>query len=57
MPVWGDTTEEDETSGEEAAAAVVALMARSKTYSDDEPVDSLSQHKEKVRGLKKAKLE
>ena len=47
--------EEDETSGEEEAA--VALMARSESDSDDEPIDSLSQLKEKVCGLDKAKLE
>jgi len=47
--------EEDETSREEEA--VVALMARSESDSDDEPIDSLSQLKEKVCGLDKAKLE
>ena len=32
-------------------------MARSDTDSDDEPLDSLAQLKDKVRGLNKAKLE
>jgi len=32
-------------------------MARSELDSDDEPVDSLSQLKEKMRGINKAKLE
>ena len=55
LAAWGDTTEEDEASEEKEAA--VALMARSESDSDIEPVKSLSQLKEKVRGLKKAKLE
>jgi len=55
LAAWGDTTEDDEASEEEEA--VVALMARSKSDSDDEPVDSLSQLKGKVRGLNKTKLE
>ena len=55
LAAWGDTTEDDEASEEEEA--VVALMARSESDSDDEPVDSLSQLKGKVRGLNKTKLE
>jgi len=47
--------EEDETSGEEEA--VVVLMARSKLDLEDEPVDSLSQLKQKVRGLNNEKPE
>jgi len=46
MTSWGDTTEEDETSREEEAT--VALMAKSESYLDNEPVDSLSQLMEKV---------
>ena len=55
MAAWGDTSEEDEASEEEEA--VVALMAKSESESDVEPVESLSQLKRKVRGLSKAKIE
>jgi len=55
LAACGDTTEDDEAS--EEAEDVVALMARSESDSDDEPLDSLAQLKEKVRGLNKAKLE
>jgi len=48
LVAWGDSTEEEEE-------ATVALMERSD--SDDEPLDSLNQLKDKVRGLTKAKLE
>ena len=54
LAAWGDSTEEDEGTEEESAA--VALMARSDFDSDDEPLDSLAQLKDKVRGLNKAKL-
>jgi len=54
LAAWGDSTEEDEGAEEEDAA--VALMARSDSNSDDEPLDSLVQLKDKVRGLNKAKL-
>jgi len=53
LAAWSDTTEDDEASEEEEAA--VALMARSESDSDDEPLDSLAQLK--VRGLNKAKFE
>ena len=54
IAAWGDSTaEEDETEEEEAA---VALIARSDTESDDEPIDRLEQLKNKVCGLSKAKL-
>ena len=46
----GDSTEEEEE-------AAVALMARSDLDSDDEPLDSLAQLKDKLRGPNKAKLE
>ena len=52
---WGDSTEEEKETEEEET--VVALMARSDFDSDDEPLDSLAQLKDKVRGLNKAKLE
>ena len=52
---WGDSTEEDEGTEEEDAA--IALMAKSDSDSDDEPLDSLAQLKDKLRGLSKAKLE
>jgi len=55
LAAWGDTTEEDEAFEEEEAA--MALMVRSESDLDDEPVDSLAQLKEKVHGLNKAKLE
>ena len=55
MAAWGDTSEEDEASTVVAVAA--ALMARSETDSDFELVESLSQLKDKVRGLSKAKIE
>jgi len=55
LAAWGDSNEEDEETEEEDA--VVALIARSDSGSDDEPLDSLAQLKDKVRGLNKAKLE
>jgi len=55
LAAWGDSTEEEEGIEEEEAA--IALMARSDSDSDDEPLDSLAQLKDKVRGLNKAKLE
>ena len=54
LAAWGDTTEDDEASEEEEVA--VALMARSESDSDDEPLESLAQLKEKVHGLNKAPL-
>jgi len=56
MAAWGDTLEEDEASEEEEEEASIALMARSESESDVELVESLSQLKEKVRGLNKAKI-
>ena len=61
LSAWGETTEDDEASEEEEKEeeeeeADVALMARSETHLDDEPLDSLAQLKEKVRRLNKAKL-
>ena len=55
MAAWGETTEEDENSDEEEAE--LALMARSDSESEDEPMDSLAELKGKVRGLSKFKLE
>jgi len=55
LAAWGDSTEDEEGAEEEDAA--VALMAKSDSDSDDEPLDSLAQLKDKVRGLNKAKLE
>jgi len=40
LAAWGDSTEEDE--GTEEENAVVALMARNDSNSDDEPLDSLA---------------
>jgi len=55
LAAWGDSTEKDEGSDKEDAA--VALMGKSDYDSDDEPLDSLTQLKDQVRGLSKAKLE
>jgi len=55
LGAWGDSTEEDE--GTEEEDAVLALMARSESDQDDEPLDSLAQLKDKVRGLNKVKLQ
>ena len=55
LAAWRDSIEEEEGTEEEEAA--IALMARSDSDSDDEPLDSLAQLKDKVRGLNKAKLE
>ena len=51
----GDSTEEEEGTEEEEVA--VAFMARSDSDSDDEPLNSLAQLKDKARGLNKAKCE
>ena len=51
ITAWGDSTEDDEETEEEEA--VIALMARSNSYSDEEPLDSLALLKEKVSGLAK----
>ena len=48
----GDTTEDDEASEEEEV--VVALMARSESDSDDEPLESLAQLNERVSGFNKS---
>jgi len=55
LAAWRDSTEEEDRTEEEEAA--VALMAKSDSDSDDEPVNSLAQLKDNVRGLNKAKLE
>jgi len=54
LAAWGDSIEDDEASEEEEF--VVALMARSESNLDEEPLESLAQLKEKVRGLNKAQL-
>jgi hypothetical protein len=54
IAAWGDSTEEDDASEEEEVA--VALMARSESDSDDEPMESLAQLKEKVSGLSKTHI-
>jgi len=54
LAAWGDSTEDDEASkGEEV---IVALMARIKSDSDDEPLESLAQLKKKVHSFNKAQL-
>jgi len=55
LAAWGDSTKEDEETEEEDS--IVALVARSDSDSDDQPLDSLARLKDKVRGLNKAKLE
>jgi len=55
LAAWGDSTDEEEGSEEEEKGAV-ALMARSKTDSDEESSDSLIRLKNKVSGLNKTKL-
>jgi len=51
---WGDSTEDDEASKKEAV--VVALMVRSESDSNDEPLESLAQLKEKVHVFNKPQL-
>ena len=53
LVAWGDSTQDDKASEEEV---VVALMARSESDSDYEPLESLAQLQEKVHGLNKAQL-
>jgi len=55
LAAWGDSTEEDEGTKEEDVA--ITLMSRSDSDSNDEPLDSLVQLKDKVHSLNKAKLE
>jgi len=54
LAAWGDSTEDNEGTEQEDAA--LALMARSDSELDVEPLDSLAQLKDKVCGLRKAKL-
>ena len=56
MAAQGDTSEEDEAFEEEEAAALMAI-SESDSNSDCELIESLSQLKDKVRGLSKAKIE
>jgi len=41
LAAWGDSTKEEEGTGEKEVA--VALMARSDSESDNEPLDNLAQ--------------
>ena len=54
LAAWGDSTEEEDEIEEEKA--VVALMAKSDSELDEEPLDSLALLKEKVSGLSKPNL-
>ena len=54
MAAWGETSKEEENSQEEEV--VEALMATSESESDLESIESLSQLKDKVRGLSNAKV-
>ena len=53
LAAWGDTIKDDESYEEEED---VVGLGRSESDSDDEPLDSLAQLKEKVCGLNKAKV-
>jgi len=55
MAAWGDSSDEEEGSGEEEQGDV-ALMARSETESDEESGDSLIELKNKVSKLNKPML-
>ena len=55
LAAWGDSSDEEEGSGEEEEGAV-ALMARSESESDEESGDSLIELKNKVSSLNKQKL-
>ena len=55
LAAWGDSTDEEEGSGEEEEG-VVALMARSETDFDEGSSDSLIRLKNKVSDLNKHKL-
>ena len=54
VATWGDTSQEDDNSQDDAAAQ--ALMARSESNADSELDGSMSQFKEKVRGFNKVKI-
>ena len=54
MAAWGEISEEEDSSQDEAA--VLALMARSESEADSESDESMSQFKEKVRGFNEAKI-
>jgi len=54
MAAWGETSKEEEDSQKEEV--VEALMARSKSKSNLESVESLSQLKDTVHGLSKTKV-
>jgi len=53
VTAWGDTSEEEDSSQDDAAA--LAVMARSKFEADSESDESMFQFKEKVGGFNKAK--
>ena len=55
LAAWGDSSEDEGESKSEGDA--VALMAQSDSDSDDESTNSLTDLKNKVRGLNKATLE
>ena len=54
VAAWGETSEEEDSSQDEAIALV--LMAKSESEADSESDESMSQFKEKVRGFNKAKI-
>jgi len=54
LVAWGDSPEVDEASEEEEVA--IAFIVRSESDSDDEPLESLAQLKEKVHGLTELNL-
>jgi len=54
IAAWGEASEEEGGSQEEEAT--VPFMARSESESDLELIEGLSQLKDKVHGLSKAKI-
>ena len=54
VTAWGEISEEEDSSQDEAAA--LALMVRSESEADLESDESMSQFKEKLRGFNKAKI-
>ena len=54
VAAWGETSEEEDSSQDEAEALV--LMARSESEADSESDETMSQFKEKISGFNKRKI-
>jgi len=54
VAAWGETSEEEDSSQDEAEALV--LMARSESKDDSESDETMSEFKEKVSGFNKRKI-